>query len=365
MDVSGRRGQLLTAVLVVSVVATSVLYFSRTTATASSVVTSPFPSAPVSTCAPCGAVAECDAAADKWRPPLTTDGLFNGTGLPLMCAQPLAQTPPYDSGNACYSDMELFPQPVGPHNHTTRGKSLMVMATSTRTKDILAATVNHFGFGNFSWIFFAYDADTVKYLMEQPWAPQVVVIFAKSQMKWWYIKRFVPPEVAIAYDFVWVWDDDAANLSELGFDPIAFQNVMLSHGLSVAQPAIRMTKPIADRVTMYVEGDHIGRFSRFVEIQFPVFNFVAYNCFWQLLPRDSSSGFGLDVYLHEMCGWTGNFAVIDKYSVFHGDIQTTGYNTKAAMDELWLLDKKLEEFLGRKPVAIYHTDDTFLPVRKF
>jgi hypothetical protein len=51
-----------------------------------------------------------------------------------------------------------------------------------------------------------------------PWYEHVISIRFPGQMKWWYVKRFVTPEMAESYDYIAVFDDDVGFVQTVVLD---------------------------------------------------------------------------------------------------------------------------------------------------
>jgi hypothetical protein len=82
---------------------------------------------------------------------------------------------------------------------------------------------------------FVYDTSDWR---EEPWAshPGVVTVRAAGQMKWWYFKRFLAPDVVAAYQWVLLLDDDV-DLAATDFSLGTMTATMAAAGLRLAQPA--------------------------------------------------------------------------------------------------------------------------------
>ena len=307
----------------------------------------------------------CPAPVDYYMPrspPKFAIGNSTSRDVHLYCADRSRRlTSVSSSSNSCHGDLQLFTDSVGPASYTVKGRSLVAMSVGDRGWRFARDAILLFGTERFHWILFVFDAALFERIAAEPWSSSVVVVIAKRQMKWWYIKRYVTPTLAASYDYIWLWDDDASRLSDLGFDPVGFETVMRDHSIQIAQPAI-MTEPPEksyDRA-LRPNSKRAGRFVHFIEVQFPVLSPTAYKCLWEFMPRDHSSGFGIDVFLFQMCGWVGRFAVIDKYPVFHGDVPTSGFGYDRASVELAELTKWVTRVIGFKPYEVWHSGDTLM-----
>lgn len=56
-------------------------------------------------------------------------------------------------------------------------------------------------------------------------------------MKWWYMKRFVPPQVANSFEYVFAIDEDS-DPSRINIPK--FIEILRQHNISIAQPALSL-----------------------------------------------------------------------------------------------------------------------------
>lgn len=56
-----------------------------------------------------------------------------------------------------------------------------------------------------------------------------------GQMKWWYMKRFVTPQIAETYEYIYAVDEDS-NPDEM--DVPEFVETLRRHNISIGQPAL-------------------------------------------------------------------------------------------------------------------------------
>jgi hypothetical protein len=110
-------------------------------------------------------------------------------------------------------------------------RSLVVTFASGAAQAGVSRAMAAFPPADFSFFVFVYDASDWSSL---PWARNATIVHVRGQMKWWYVKRFLHPELVATYEYVLLLDDD---VSLSGFDPVGFVRVMREHGVGLAQPA--------------------------------------------------------------------------------------------------------------------------------
>ncbi|KAL2621248.1 hypothetical protein R1flu_001453 [Riccia fluitans] len=141
------------------------------------------------------------------------------------------------------------------------------------------------------------------------WSKTAIHINVRKQTKWWYVKRFLHPDVVAPYDYIFVWDED---LDLENFNAEKYIELVKKYGLEISQPALasppdveptwRMTKR-QDGVEVHkstVERDgwctnpNLPPCAGFVEIMAPVFSRKAWRCVWHMIQNDLVHGWGLD-----------------------------------------------------------------------
>lgn len=109
-------------------------------------------------------------------------------------------------------------------------KSLFVIFAGKRIQENVNAIVNKFPLDQFHLLLFVYDDS--QWVGRFQWAqhPSVTITYKHKEMKWWYMKHWVTPEVASSYDFVLVIDEDC---DVTRFDPVVFVASMRSHRVRI------------------------------------------------------------------------------------------------------------------------------------
>jgi hypothetical protein len=83
----------------------------------------------------------------------------------------------------------------------------MVIIAGESGKTYVDEMIKQFGVDKHRFMLFHYDeSDWSKF----PWYNKVISIRFPGQMKWWYVKRFVVPEVVAPYEYIGFWDEDVA-----------------------------------------------------------------------------------------------------------------------------------------------------------
>jgi len=207
--------------------------------------------------------------------------------------------------------LEFFPNLVGPVPVELTHKSLVAIPVGNRSKPLIEKLITKFGFQNFSYVLFIYDYSDWSGF---DWATKVIWISGFRQVKFWYLKRFITPDVAMAYEFIWVIDDDV-DIEHI--DPQEFSHVLRMNNVQIAQPAHLPGYKFSHPFTVRAPGTHVGRWSNFVEIgPLVVFSQNSYICAWDLFQIDMSAGWGLDLLWGDFCKFT-KMAIIDRFPMIH------------------------------------------------
>ena len=125
-------------------------------------------------------------------------------------------------------------------------------------------------------------------------------IRAVNQVRFWYIKRFLPPQVLRAYRNVWILDDDA----RLTFDPLVYECVVHELQVPFSSPT-RLSgvayHPITRQNNKTIP--NIGRWTDFVEIG-PVLvgESKIWQCLWHYILPTVGAGYGFDLVWCRMIG---------------------------------------------------------------
>ena len=90
-----------------------------------------------------------------------------------------------------------------------------------------------------------------------------VWIRVANQVRFWYIKRFLPPHVLRAYNYVWIVDDDA----QLTFNPLIYECIVKHLKILFSSPK-RLSGSVSHYITLQDRNGqrNIGRWTDFVEI---------------------------------------------------------------------------------------------------
>ncbi|KNE61594.1 hypothetical protein AMAG_06407 [Allomyces macrogynus ATCC 38327] len=207
-------------------------------------------------------------------------------------------------------------EPLG----TERKLGLVVVPAGQTSKRRVNKLIHQFGLDNFAFLLCLWDNST---WTEFDWYPKVTTVRARGQAKFWFVKRFVPPEVALAYDYIWMLDDDMS--IDLGWDPVDATEAMKKYNVHFAQSALTMGEhfdqgQIEKRVPLFA----VGHWTNFIEMMAPIVSRGAYACAWTLIPWDTSSSWGVDNMLYPVCSSIGycRFSILDAFPMKHLDTKT-------------------------------------------
>ncbi|KAJ3357472.1 hypothetical protein GGF32_001081 [Allomyces javanicus] len=213
------------------------------------------------------------------------------------------------------SPMPLVPPPSPP-----RKMGLVAVPVGESAKARIDTLVRQFGLDKFAFMLFIWDHSDWS---EFPWFAHVTAIRVARQAKFWYAKRFIPPEVALHYDYIWLLDDDM--VLDFEWDPANATAAMRQYNVHFAQPALTMgTHFDQGKIEERVERFKIGHWTNFVEMMGPIISRGAYTCAWTLTPWDTSASWGLDNSFYPVCSGLGycRFAILDGFPMKHLDTKT-------------------------------------------
>lgn len=212
----------------------------------------------------------------------------------------------------------------------TYPKSLMAVPVGEKglQSGLVNALVGAFPRSHFTIVMFHFDhVDTSVY----DWHEEVVHITAYGQMKWWFVKRFLPPALVAEYEFLFIWDDDLGVDGEGAdgergdaFDPLAYMELCRKHKLMLSTPAYDRNLTTKDSVwgLMRRKTNYESRplrMTNFVEVSSPVIHTQAWPCVWSTLQNDLSSGWGYDLTWYQLCSesFAGHAGIVDLYPIAH------------------------------------------------
>ncbi|CAF1615891.1 unnamed protein product [Rotaria magnacalcarata] len=122
---------------------------------------------------------------------------------------------------------------------------------------------------------------------------QLIWIHVNAQKRFWYMKRFITPEILSAYKYIWVLDDDV----ELLFDSLHYECVIAQLNVSFSSPG--RLKGITSHAITRVNQDYankIGRWTDFIEIgPIVVGTSSAWQCLWHYMSAFVGLGWGFDL----------------------------------------------------------------------
>lgn len=215
-------------------------------------------------------------------------------------------------------------------------KYLVTFTVGFEQKKNIDAAVKKFS-ENFTIVLFHYDG-RINEWDEFEWSKRAIHISASKQTKWWYVKRFLHPDIVVSYEYIFIWDED---LGVEHFNAEEYIKMVRKHGLEISQPGVdpsgglpwRMTERRTDREVHketeerpgWCTDPHLPPCAAFVEIMAPVFSRDAWRCVWHMIQNDLVHGWGLDLALrkcvepaHEKIG------VVDSQWIVHQAVPSLG-----------------------------------------
>eukprot|EP00698_Gefionella_okellyi_P007251 TRINITY_DN1760_c0_g1_i1.p1 TRINITY_DN1760_c0_g1~~TRINITY_DN1760_c0_g1_i1.p1 ORF type:complete len:433 (-),score=87.27 TRINITY_DN1760_c0_g1_i1:716-2014(-) len=236
-------------------------------------------------------------------------------------------------------NVERLPAMLGPRPAPLSAKlALIAVAVGSKGKPFVDRMIQQFGVEHFSFVLFVYDGSDYS---EFEWHSDVLIVHAKGQMKWWFAKRFLHPDIVSNYDYIFVWDDDL-DVSDMSVMQLV--HIMQRFRIDIAQPALvgevggHWPEVLPQRNTTY------GRWTNFAEVMAPVFSRRAWRtCVYDLLQFDLSSGYGVDAVMQQFCAGRGvcRQAVIDPAPVNHVSGRSSGVDASRGMTEAQQLVNRL------------------------
>ncbi|KAI8032020.1 hypothetical protein LOK49_LG01G01393 [Camellia lanceoleosa] len=118
------------------------------------------------------------------------------------------------------------------------------------SEEHINAAINKFS-EDFQILLFHYDVRTREW-DEFEWSRRAIHGSVRKQTKWLYAKRFLHPDIVVAYDYIFIWDED---LGVEHFNGEKFIQLVKKHGLEISQLGLepnngltwQMTKRRGDR----------------------------------------------------------------------------------------------------------------------
>ncbi|XP_010531567.1 PREDICTED: uncharacterized protein LOC104807825 isoform X2 [Tarenaya hassleriana] len=224
---------------------------------------------------------------------------------------------------------------------TSKPRYLVTFTVGYDQRNNIDACVKKFS-DNFTIVLFHYDGRTTEW-DEFEWSKRAIHISVRKQTKWWYVKRFLHPDIIAAYDYIFVWDED---LGVEHFNGEEYIKLVKKHGLEISQPGLEPNRGLTWPMTKRIEDLEVHKTTEekpelcsdpllppcaaFVEIMAPVFSRDAWRCVWHLLQNDLVHGWGLDFALqrcvepaHEKIG------VVDAQWIVHQTVPSLGNQGEA------------------------------------
>ncbi|KAG5548669.1 hypothetical protein RHGRI_014125 [Rhododendron griersonianum] len=209
------------------------------------------------------------------------------------------------------SNLEMRPLwgPVEKNNNSKPSANLLAIAVGIKQKEIVNRIVEKFLVNGFVVMLFHYDG-VVDEWRDLGWSSRVIHVSALDQTKWWFAKRFLHPDIAAEYDYIFLWDED---LGVENFDPERYLSIVKDEGLEISQPALDPGKSeVHHQLTARRRNSKVHRrFYKFkgsgrcdnnstsppcigwVEMMAPVFSRAAWRCAWYMVQGDRTKTVGV------------------------------------------------------------------------
>lgn len=251
-------------------------------------------------------------------------------------------------------DLEDLPKLAGPRTTAVdSSKSLVVICVGKNDKERVNKLLTQYFNDDtqFQLMLFLYDNTTWH---EFEWYNRIgtVAIRVLHKMKFWYFKRFLPPNMARAFRYIIMLDADVD--FDPPFDPILYLKIVSAFNIELSQPAHSRSSADSHRGIRTQNGKHIGRYRDFVECGPVVFlSSRGYQCIYELLQLDLTSGWGLDVlwadYLKSVCGFgPTSVGLLDVFTITHD--KPTGHGTASGQPGFNdAANDELNEYMNRFP----------------
>ncbi|XP_051147731.1 uncharacterized protein LOC127262908 [Andrographis paniculata] len=189
-----------------------------------------------------------------------------------------------------------------PKENPSKTKYLLALAVGIKQKVIVNKIVSKFS-ENFTIVLFHYDGRASEW--DNEWSQRAIHISAKRQTKWWYVKRFLHPNIVAEYEYIFIWDED---FGVENFSAEEYIKVVKKYGLEISQPAVTSTKGLTYKMTLKRDGVEVHwqavedncqslflpPCAGFVEIMAPVFSSNIWSCVWNMIQNDLVHGWGID-----------------------------------------------------------------------
>lgn len=199
-----------------------------------------------------------------------------------------------ERGHRCHLHNESFCESVN--------KSLVVSFWREKSRDkwLPANILQIFPADYFDHVIMLHDTSNWS---THPGFPTFIWIRAINQVRFWYIKRFLPPQILRAYKYIWIVDDDA----KFTFNPLVYECVMKQLKIPFSSPT-RLSGVAYHKITRQDNQtqSNIGRWTNFVEIGPVVVGLSSvWQCLWHYILPIVGAGYGLDFawcsMIEELC----------------------------------------------------------------
>ncbi|KAL3626172.1 hypothetical protein CASFOL_029721 [Castilleja foliolosa] len=243
---------------------------------------------------------------------------------------------------------------------TNGSRSLFAVAVGVKQKINVDKMVRKFLESGFVVMLFHYDG-IVDEWKDFGWSSKVIHVSVDNQTKWWFVKRFLHPDIVAEYNYIFLWDED---LGVENFNPQRYLSIVKEEGFEISQPALDSGKSEVHHLittrsrrskvhTRAYKSDGKGvqcddtssspPCTGWIEVMAPVFSKSAWRCVWYMIQNDLIHAWGLDIRL----GYCAQEAASQRPHAINQRIEVRRqsyneyrvfkrrWNKAAEMDECW------------------------------
>ena len=243
----------------------------------------------------------------------------------------------------------------GCHNTS---KSLLLTFWSEKSKEkwVSQNILTAFPIHSFDHLIFIYDNSIWK---SHPGYKDFIWIRALGQIRLWFVKRFLPPEIIVDYKYIWIVDDD----SQFDFRVLDYECIISRLNIPLSAPG-RLTGVMSHSITAVNQNykNRIGRWTNFIETgPTVVASSKAWLCIYRYLDASVGYGWGIDLIwcnmLADVCfpelGPKKVCAILDAFGIHHQSniIKSVDYGPAESVFYQNKYRKWLQRFTNYMPLS--------------
>lgn len=230
--------------------------------------------------------------------------------------------------------------------HTAPPTSLVVAFGGNSSRSSIDSMMAQFSDAKrFTRMLFVYDNSDWS---DMSWIEDTIVVRVQGKMKWWFVKRFLTPDVASQHRFIHVLDDDVT-LPPGAFSIERYEGILEARGLDIAQPSHTADSQTTHQMLFQRVGSE-GDWTNFAECgPFVSFRGSVWPCVYDLLQSDLVTGYGYDLLWGPRCAPTST-AVVHAVAVKHentkGASRRPNFYAQSVAEGLTLFARERKRFQG-------------------